>query len=502
MRPNMNNTMPPIIRLKHYDKHHPVESRKIVELAYGKFNVPFTRIFNTNEGYKVICRNENDADKIQSKEAKQELEKIGLQLIIPPETKARKSIILRRLDQIIGTHTAEEIKEEIEKENEWIKIEEVIKIKNYTHILKIRMEEISMVEKAKQQGILAYNMAISPSQIEQEIYIQILTCYKCYQMEDHQTKDCPYPDLKICSECSVSGHTYKDCKSQEKACINCKRNGSESDHRTLAMTCPLRKAIINDKINENKNSAVNKAEHTYAEIARRAVAEVKHTETPTVINLSEQKHTKILISIMHAHVMNLCNPGTYQTELNKMLVKNELPTMWFPANPDSGKLLGATMTQPVIMEKESYDTSTNEEEPLIDRETERTPTLYNRDPRLEPKNRQPENECTPTGTNYPHYAEEIGLRIHLTGKTIVPTMDPHIEFVIDQIKQGSYKWTYTNTRYDEDTVKQLMATKRIKITKHDFKKIDEGSYRKIRNGLCIRSPPQENRKPKRHSQTT
>lgn len=493
----MNHTMPPIIRLKHHDKHHPAEARKVIELAYGKFNVPFTRIFSTNEGFKVICRNENDADKIQSKEAKQELEKIGLQLIIPPETKARKSIILRQLDHIIGANPAEEIKEEIEKENKWIKIEEVIKIKNYTHILKLRLEEICMVDKAIQQGILAYNMAISPSQIEQEKYIHILSCYKCYQMEDHQTKDCPYPDIKICSECGENGHTFKDCKNQEKACINCRRNGLQADHRTLAMSCPLRKSIINDKINENKNTE-NKDEHTYAAIARRAVAEVKHTETPTLINLSEQKHTKILISIMHAHVMNLCNPGTYQTELNKMLVKNELPTMWFPENPDSGKLLGATMTQPDNTGTVSNET-TAEEEPLIIDETERISLPYNRDPRLEPRNRQPDHECTPTDTNFQHNAEEIGLKIHLTGKTIVPTMDPHIEFVIDQIKQGSYKWTYTDGRYDEDTVKKQIMMKRIKITKHDFKRIDEGSYRKIRNGLNIRSPPQEYRKTKKHS---
>lgn len=513
--------MAPIIRMKYYDKQHPVEIRKVVELAYGKFNVPFTRIFPTNVGFKVICRNETDADKIQSTEAKQELEKIGLHLIISPETKARKSIILRQLDQIIGINSAEDIKKEVEKENAWIKVEEVVKIKNYTHILKLRLEEISMVEKAKQKGILAYNMAISPSQIEQEQFCQILTCYKCYQLEDHQTKDCPYPNIKVCSECSENGHTFKDCQNQEKACINCKKNGTEADHRTLAMSCPIRKSIIKNKIDENKSLATNKDELTYAAIARRAVAEVRQPETPTMINLSEHKHTKILISIMHAHVMNLCNPGTYQTELNKMLTKNELPTMWFPDNPESGKLLGATITQTECLNTENNPITNIEEVSLTSKDTDENQMSQqnNRDPRLEGRSKRQdtgirqktrnasrtreENSlptevyCTPTGNPYPELAEEIGMKIYITGKHIMPTTNPHNEYILQQIQTGHFKWTYTDTKFEEDLIRQLISRSKVKITKNDFKRVDEGSFRKIRNGLLNRSPPEETRKQKK-----
>lgn len=79
--------MAPTIRLKIVDKQNPAEKAKILELAYGKFKVPFTRIFNTNEGYKVICRNEQDADKILSKDAREELQKIGIQVLTPPGIK-------------------------------------------------------------------------------------------------------------------------------------------------------------------------------------------------------------------------------------------------------------------------------------------------------------------------------------------------------------------------------------------------------------------------------
>lgn len=517
------NKMPPTVRLKHLDKQRPVEARKVIELAYGKFNVPFTRIFTTNEGFKVICRNENDADKILGMEARNELEKLGLQIVMPPEMKARRSLILKQLDTIIGSNSAEDIKEEIERENPWMKIEEVIKIKNYTHILKLRTEETSMVEKASKQGILAYNMAISPSQIEQETYIHIITCFNCYQMEDHLTKDCPYSNLKICSECSELGHTYRECKNTAKGCINCKNYGQQYNHRTLAMSCPLRKKIIKEKTDEQKTTVANQEQSTYAAIAKRAVAEVKNTGKLTQINLSETKHTKILISIMHAHVMNMCNPGTYQTELNRMLQKNELPMMWFPDNPDSGNLLGATYTtQENNTEETAEDQNETDTESTI---TDNTPTTEksNRDPRLEsrkihqetgtiPKARgrnqsrsratneqTSEQFHTPKEAEYPVSASEIGLKIHLTGKNIVPTMDPHVEYVVDQIHQGSYKWTYTDTRHDEESIKRLLTLKEIRITKQDFKRVDEGSFRKIRNGLNVRSPVQEYRKTKKHT---
>lgn len=60
------------------------------------------------------------------------------------------------------------IKKELEKENNWMKITKVTKIKNYTNILKIRLEGTKMVKRAKQQGLLAYNLAISPDQMEKE----------------------------------------------------------------------------------------------------------------------------------------------------------------------------------------------------------------------------------------------------------------------------------------------------------------------------------------------
>lgn len=510
--------MIPTVRLKHKTKENPCSKQELASLAYGTLNIPFTRIFTTNEGYKVICRNEEDADILLNKNATKEMEKIGLLVLVPIEMKIKRSIFIKRLDNIIGEHTPEEIKEEIEKHNNWIKVTEVTKIKNYTNMMKLRLEDIKMVEKAKRQGILAYNLAISPDQIEQEEYIQITTCYRCYELEDHQTHECPHTYLTVCSECGDLGHTFRECKNEYKRCINCEKNNLPSSHRTLAMACPIRKRKMKEKAEENKQRTDNNNQRTYAEIAKKAAEQVKTPGPMTQINLSDHKHTKILISIMHAHIMNMANPGTYQKELNTMLQKNDLPTMWFPENPDSGKLLGATFNETPEETTDDQSQQTTQANDITDLTTPETQTLQqiNRDPRLEGRSRMREVETgtkqktrssskhrteteqfsTPTG-RYPEEAEEIGLKIYITGKNIMPSHNPHNEYILQQIQQGNFKWTYTEQKYEEDDIRRLISMNKIKITKYDFKRVDEGSFRKIRNGLLNRSPPDEQRRTKK-----
>ena len=32
-----------------------------------------------------------------------------------------------------------------------------------------------------------------------------------YKYEDHTTSDCPQKDVKVCSNCAETGHTYREC---------------------------------------------------------------------------------------------------------------------------------------------------------------------------------------------------------------------------------------------------------------------------------------------------
>ena len=247
------------LRLKFKDRNNQVSHEQITELAYVGLGVPFTRLFKTPEGYKAVCRNDRDLEKLLSKFAREEFNKHGITVITPPELRCKKSVFVRKLSYQVGKHTAEQLKQDIELRNSWAKIEEVVKIKEYTHCFKIIFEDTSMAEKALRDGFLTYNMSVKTDQIEQEKFVHIQTCFKCYRHNSHTTKDCTETQ-KVCSNCAETGHTYTECTNNTMGCINCKREGKiYNTHKTLSMSCPLKKQLIKTKTDEDTEQ--NKQTH-------------------------------------------------------------------------------------------------------------------------------------------------------------------------------------------------------------------------------------------------
>ena len=133
----------------------------------------------------------------------------------------------------------------MEKNHDWIKEVKVIKIKEYTHVMKLEFQTVEEAERALERGLLLFNMHVSSEQISRDEFVNVLTCFRCCWYDDHPTKSCTETKI-ICSECSEEGHKWSECKSQTKRCINCR-----GTHRTLAMSCPIKRDVIN-RIKENK----------------------------------------------------------------------------------------------------------------------------------------------------------------------------------------------------------------------------------------------------------
>ncbi|MPC68166.1 hypothetical protein E2C01_062363 [Portunus trituberculatus] len=57
---------------------------------------------------------------------------------------------------------------------------------------------------------------------------------------------------KFALECGSDEHTWKDCTSTKKKCINC-----GDDHGTSANKCPKRKEAKESKRKERKNNVTN-----------------------------------------------------------------------------------------------------------------------------------------------------------------------------------------------------------------------------------------------------
>lgn len=207
--------------------------------------------------------------------------------------------------------------------------------------IKVTFTQISMAVKATQKGILLFNLSICPRQIVQDKYISITTCYTCYKIEDHLSKNCPDKDLKICSECGNHGHIWKECNSPTKGCINC-----HGAHRTTAMACPKRKEAIKNKRNILEKQTEVTTRKSFADAAQ-------PKSTPEMSQVEPVTMQKMMLCMMYAHSVNMANPGTFNKELNNVLKMNNLPSIKTPSNPPTPVLTNFSApnipTSPVTM---------------------------------------------------------------------------------------------------------------------------------------------------------
>lgn len=490
--------MPTHVKFKFKDKGRVVGRSKVAEICFGDLNVPLTKIFDTNDGYKAVCKDDEDADKLLTTRAVTAFDNNGLVVVMPPELRAKRSVIARGIDYVIGNQTPDEIKDSIEYHNSWSKIEEVVKFKDYTHVFKIRFTETRMAEKAAQDGFLINNMAVTPQQVEREEFISLLICFQCYRYEEHTTNDCPNKETKMCSECANTGHTFRECNNTAKQCINCNRYGSENaNHRTLAMSCPIKKQLVKNKKEEMTQKKEDKQNSSYATIVKKTIAEVKEDKKITNIHLTEETHFTLLACIMHSHVLNLQKPGCYNSELNKMLKLNNLPTLKFPDDPDSESVLGAKKHEPEATYGDDQRQQTAEPEEM-DTDRDEEDIQYIRDPRItkkmtkvRPRDESVEVETTKRRAKQTKHKEtteiptvkEMNLRIHVKVGTGIPTATKP-DSIAQGIRNGKMKYTYTNEKYKEQLVDTLIKSGRLITKTSDYQIYEDPKFDTIRNGYC------------------
>lgn len=134
----------------------------------------FSRIIEANEAYIVVCLEDDDVDKTISTRVNDELKDTCFDVVVPPPLRAKKSIIVRRLDQEVTSYSIDEIKQDIEERNIWAKTDEVVKMRNISVMLKIRFKDTAMARKAISSGLCLFTYRLSPNQTEQEEFYPLL----------------------------------------------------------------------------------------------------------------------------------------------------------------------------------------------------------------------------------------------------------------------------------------------------------------------------------------
>ena len=154
-------------------------------------NIYATRIINTPDGFAVTTENEAELDKVFDGTTNRELEKQDFDPLVPPEHRAKRSVLIFRLDDHIYQHDEDDIMTELLDKNDWIGGMTYATKFTRGRGLKITFNDTTMAKKAQEKGLLLFSMRIPAHDIIQDKYLNVPTCLRCYALDKHYTSNCP-----------------------------------------------------------------------------------------------------------------------------------------------------------------------------------------------------------------------------------------------------------------------------------------------------------------------
>lgn len=292
------------------------EKWKIVLCILRQNDINCSKLISGSSVFTALCNSMSDADRIFSDRCLQELSDENCQPVMPPDLKAKRCVLASRLDTFLVEFSSEELIKEINEQNSYLEVVEIIKLSS-GKLLKIVFKNQDMASMCLVNGILLFNLNIPPSSLRADEFFKISYCYKCYAIEDHTSRDCCKPsEYKICSICSSLEHTYKDCKATDKKCVNC--NGQ---HNTMAYSCPARKAFMKapaKTVATGSKFIYNAASNSY-------VSKLKSKPVPRADSDLNGMMLKSFMCFIYASNANASQPGSFSDVLHKLLKANNLP---------------------------------------------------------------------------------------------------------------------------------------------------------------------------------
>ena len=170
------------------------------------------------------------------------------------------------------------------------------------------------------------------------------------------------------------------------------------------------------------------------------------------------------------HVLSLKTkkrPGSYADELNKVLSVNNLPNIIIPEESVE-QHMGAASLEPVQVQTPKQAQSLSRQSSV--------------------SNISVSSEAA---SSKKLKATDLGLKFYTTKTKGWPQNFSTVELV-KGIKSKQQKWTYTNTKYDEEQILHKTEKGEIILT-NCFFAVEEDEFRKIKNGLIQERSPVEQR---------
>ena len=278
------------------------------------------KVIESGEAF-ILITSGSEAEKILKDETRQYYLSKGLEVQMPQEYSALKTLMVKGVGWGVYHKSVDDIRTHIESVYPNWKIERIVKIPNNETLMKIVCKSPSVADQIAENGITIFSQRFDGRSLEREVYINVTPCMRCYKY-DHFTKKCKAPEsYKICSECAGMDHRFGECQSQHKKCINCGQN-----HRTLAYKCPKRKEVVKQKIKEKKEKAQKIPE---SDLRRAVEGQVRE-------DLPDNYLAVVASAMVLADIREKECPGVYQYIVEEMYRANGLPLVKFPATVVAG----------------------------------------------------------------------------------------------------------------------------------------------------------------------
>jgi len=312
-----------ILKWRLSDSAAPSKAILLRVLHDNQVNVSSLRLLNNS--YHVHCNNDHDSDRLFSETCVAALLSVGCEPILPPEVRAKRTVLLRNLDDLVHEHECNDIREAIDKANDNFDVADIYKFPA-SKMLKITFKTQEMASHCLENGIYMFNLRVPPRNIIADQYIDVKVCYRCYKLDDHISSACDKDDdYVICSLCSSMGHNFKNCSVDVKRCINC-----HEPHNTLAMSCPMRKKIVDSRRRESRRtyaSTTANNERVQSNNARPILIEQTNAPiNPALISDVKEVVNRSTLCLLVATMKERETRGCFQAVLNKLLLSNGLST--------------------------------------------------------------------------------------------------------------------------------------------------------------------------------
>jgi len=257
--------------------------------------------------------------------------------------KAKRSVIIKRVDSHILVNSDSDITSELNARNELLDVVDVYKFVG-ANILKVTFSNQVMASRCIEKGLKMFNLFVPPADIHQEEYYNVKMCYRCFALDSHFTHQCTKPsNYKICSNCSGTDHTFRTCVSSDKRCLHC-----DGSHSAISFACPERKAIVQRMKASNAKAVIPDPLPVQSVHAN----PWKNSSPPSTGVHVDQMVVVSVVCLVVSSARDLESPGCFKQVLAELQSANGVPNfkMGNVELPDFRSLLNASPATVAAME--------------------------------------------------------------------------------------------------------------------------------------------------------